>query len=68
MSATAFKVAAHVALFLVALVVFYLGLGVGLQINPTWGMLLWVVAIALVLLNILWILRRFIRSRVKAER
>ena len=51
------KVAAHVALFLVAFVVFYLGLGVGLQISPTWGTVLWVVAIAIVLLNIAWIIR-----------
>ena len=58
------KVAAHVALFLVAVVVFYLGLGVGLQVSPTWGTVLWVVAIAIVLLNIVWI----IRSRVGAGR
>ena len=51
------KVAAHAVLFLVAVVVFYLGLGVGLQISPTWGTVLWVVAIAIVLLNILWIIR-----------
>ncbi len=58
------KVVAHVALFLVAFVVFYLGLGVGLQISPTWGTVLWVVAIAIALLNILWI----IRSRTKSVR
>ena len=51
------KVAAHAALFLVAVVVFYLGLGVGLQVSPTWGTVLWVVAIAIALLNILWIIR-----------
>ena len=64
MSAMRIKVAAHVALFLVAFVVFYLGLGVGLQVSPTWGTVLWVVAIAIVLLNIVWI----IRSRAKTTR
>ena len=38
MSATALKVVAHTALFLVAIVVFYLGLGVGLQVSPVGGM------------------------------
>ena len=57
------KVAAHAALFLVAVVVFYLGLGVGLQVSPTWGTVLWIVAIAIALLNILWI----IRSRAQAK-
>ena len=57
MSASRVKTAAHAVLFLVAAVVFYLGLGVGLQVSPTWGTVLWAVAIALVLLNILWIIR-----------
>lgn len=58
------KKAAHAALFLVAAVVFYLGLGVGLQVSPFWGTVLWVVAIAIALLNILWIRR----SRTGAAR
>ena len=62
------KVAAHAALFLVAVIVFYLGLGVGLQFSPVWGTALWVVAIAIALLNILWILRRVVRSRAGAVR
>ena len=37
MSAVALKVAVHTALFLVAIVVFYLGLGVGLQVSPVGG-------------------------------
>lgn len=58
------KKAAHAALFLVAAVVFYLGLGLGLQVSPFWGTVLWVVAIAIALLNILWIRR----SRTGAAR
>lgn len=64
MSAKTLRVAAHAALFLAAFVAFYLGLGVGLQVSPFWGTVLWGVAIALALLNILWI----IRSRAGAVR
>lgn len=49
---------AHGGVFLLAVAVFYLGLGVGLQISPTWGTVLWGVAAALVALNVLWIIRR----------
>ncbi len=52
------------ALFLAAFAVFYLGLGVGLQISPFWGAVLWVVAFTIALLNILWI----IQSRAGAVR
>ena len=58
------KVSAHAALFLVAFVVFYVGLGVGLQVSPAWGTTLWVVAIVLAVLNILWI----VWSRARAKR
>ena len=51
------RIVAHVLLFLLAVVVFYLGLGVGLQFNPTLGTLLWLVAAAIVALNLLWIIR-----------
>lgn len=64
MSAKTRKATAHAALFLAAFVAFYLGLGVGLQVSPFWGTVLWGVAIALVLLNIVWI----IRSRSGAAR
>ena len=57
MSASRIKMATHALLFLAAVVVFYLGLGVGLQVHPTWGTVLWAVAIAIALLNILWIIR-----------
>ena len=56
------KTATHVLLFVVAVVVFVLGLGVGLQFNPTLGTLLWVAAGAIAGLNVLWMFR----SRAKA--
>ena len=63
MSATVLKVVVHTALFLVAIVVFYLGLGVGLQVSPVGGYVLWVVALALVLLNVLWVVRSMARAK-----
>ena len=52
------KAVAHLALFLVAIVVFYVGLGVGLQVSSAWGIALWVAAGTIVAANIFWILRR----------
>ena len=49
------KIAAHALLFVVAFVVFYLGLGVGLQYNSNLGTLLWLVAGAIVGLNVYWL-------------
>ena len=51
------KVCAHVFLFLVALVVFYIGLFMGLQVNPKVGTLLWLVSAAIVMVNVVWIVR-----------
>ena len=56
------KTAAHVLLFVVAVVVFFLGLGVGLQYNPNLGTLIWITAGAIAALNVLWMFR----SRAKA--
>ena len=53
----ALKTTAHVLLFLLAFVVFYAGLFVGLQVNPNGGTILWLVAAAIAGLNLLWILR-----------
>ncbi len=58
-----FKVTVHTALFLAAVVVGYLGLGVGLQVSPVGAYVLWGVAIALVLLNFLWIVRSVVRAK-----
>ena len=52
----AIRIVLHVALFLVAMVVFYLGLGVGLAFNPALGMILWFVSGALFAGNLLWLM------------
>ena len=57
MTAAKARIAAHVLLFGLAIVVFYLGLGVGLQFNPALGTLLWIVAAGLIALNLFWIVR-----------
>ena len=51
------RIAAHGLLFLLAFVVFYLGLGLGLAWNPLVGSLLWLAAGAIAALNLVWILR-----------
>ena len=51
------QIVVHVLLFVLAVVVFYFGLGVGLQFNPALGTLLWLIAAAIVSLNLLWIVR-----------
>ena len=53
----ALKTTAHVLLFLLAFVVFNIGLFVGLQVNPNGGTFLWLAAAAIAGLNLLWILR-----------
>ena len=53
----ALRIAAHVLLFLVATAVFFAGLGIGLQHNPNLGTLLWIVAAAIVVLNLVWLFR-----------
>ena len=57
MIAARVRIATHALLFLLAVVVFYLGLGLGLQLNPILGTLLWLVAGTIVALNLFWILR-----------
>ena len=66
MPSTILKVAAPAALFLLAVVVGYLGLGVGLQVSPVGAYVLWGVAVALLLLNGLWIVRRVVGLRAGA--
>ena len=50
--------ALHLLLFLVAALVFFLGLGVGLSLNPTAGTLLWLVAAGIAVANAIWMTRR----------
>lgn len=51
------KIVAHVFLFVLAFLIFYLGLGIGLAFNPILGTLLWLLAAAIAVGNILWIVR-----------
>ena len=55
---TVLKVTAHLLLFLAAVIVFYIGLGVGLQVSPLWGTVLWIAAGAIIAVNILWLVRK----------
>ncbi len=50
------RIIAHALVFLAAVVVFYLGLGIGLALNPAAGTALWLVAGALGLGNLWWII------------
>ena len=52
------RIIAHLLLFVMALAVFYFGLGVGLAFNPVLGTLLWLLAGAIGIGNIVWIVRR----------
>lgn len=58
MTATVIRTTAHALLFVLAVAVFYLGLGIGLQFNPFLGTVLWILAGTIAALNIAWILRR----------
>ena len=49
--------AAHVLLFPLAAIVFFLGLGVRMQLNPARCMVFWLASGATVVLNLLWFLR-----------
>lgn len=54
---TALKAAAQLLLFFVAVVVFFLGLGIGLQVNSALGTLLWLTAAAILAANLVWLVR-----------
>ncbi len=49
------RVVVHVLLFLLAIVVFYVGLGTGLQVSPALGTGLWIAAGAIAVFNTIWI-------------
>ena len=54
---TALRVLAHVLLFLVAIGIFYAGLGIGLTQNPTLGTAMWGAAGVISGVNLVWLLR-----------
>ena len=54
---TAVRVIVHVLLFMLALAVFYLGLGIGLTHNPTIGTAMWGAAAMIVAINLVLIMR-----------
>ena len=52
------KTIVNVLLFVVAGVLFFIGLGLGLSFNPNIGTALWIAAGVIVVLNVLWMNRR----------
>ena len=54
----AIRIGFHILIFLAAVLIFYFGLGVGLAFNPALGTLLWVVAGAVAIGNLVWIIRK----------
>lgn len=59
----ALKTVAHVVLFIVAFIVFYLGLGLGLTRDPNLGTALWALAAVIVVGNLFWIYKTRSRSQ-----
>ncbi len=51
------KTVAHVLLFVLAVAVFYFGVGVGLIVNPDLGSVFWLAAAGIAGGNIFWIVR-----------
>ena len=49
------KIVVHILLFVLALIVFYFGLGVGLAFNPALGSLLWLVSAGIAAGNVVWL-------------
>ncbi len=51
------RIIIHALLFIAAGLVFFVGLGVGLQVSPTLGTILWLTSAAIVILNLLWMFK-----------
>ena len=52
------RIVLHIAVFVIAGFIFFVGLGVGLALNPNLGTALWILAGLMALGNCLWIVRR----------
>ena len=64
---TALRIIAHVLLALLAVAIFYVGLGVGLIYNPTLGTILWFLSGALFVGNLVWLVL-FLNRRPKSAK
>ena len=62
---TGLRIAAHVVAALLAVVIFYAGLFIGLQVNTTIGTVLWFLSGALFVGNLLWLIL-FLNKRREA--
>ena len=60
-------IAAHLLVFMAALAVFYLGLGLGLSQHPMYGNVLCPSALLIAAANVWWILRRTRRNRSRSS-
>ena len=65
---TALRIALHVVLALVAVVIFYAGLFIGLQVNTTMGTVLLFLSGALFAGNLLWLILFLNKRREAAQR
>ena len=54
----ALRLIAHALLFVIAVVVAFSGLGIGLAFNPTAGTVLLSIAVAIIIGNVYWIMQR----------
>ena len=64
---TALRVVIHVTVALLAVVIFYVGLGLGSQISTAAGAVLWFVSGALFVGNLIWLILFLNRRREAGE-
>lgn len=64
---TGLRIAVHVVLALVAVLIFYVGLGVGLAVNPAAGTALWFISGALFVGNLIWLILFLNKRREAAQ-
>ena len=54
----ALRLIAHVLLFVIAVMAAFFGLGIGLAFHPTAGTVLLGIAVAIIVINVYWIMQR----------
>ncbi len=52
------RLIAHALLFVVAVMVAFFGLGIGLALHPTVGTVLLGIAVAIIIVNVYWIIQK----------